>query len=61
MQMEWLAKKTAAALRAHQDALDATKSPQRDKAAEYEIVRSKLGDLVIELSPPSLGGASNII
>jgi TPR repeat protein len=33
----------AAALRAHQAALDATKSPQRDKAAEYEIVRSTLG------------------
>jgi len=33
----------AAALRAYQDALDATKSPQRDKAAEYEIFKSTSG------------------
>jgi TPR repeat protein len=33
----------AAALRAYQAALDATKSPQRDKATEYEIARSISG------------------
>jgi len=33
----------AAALRAYQAALDATKSPQRDKAAEYEIFKSTSG------------------
>ena len=33
----------AVALRAHQAAIDATKSTQRDKAAEYEIFRSTSG------------------